>query len=500
MLASRGYGQLIRDDGPTTHHTKRGTPTMGGLVIVLASVLGYFLATLVTGNTPSASALLLLFLFVGLGTVGFLDDYIKISRQRSLGLRSRAKFIGQTFVALVFGWLALSPWLEDDREQTPAGHAISFIRDPQNFTLPMIVLVLFIWLLIAGASNAVNLTDGLDGLAAGASVMTFGAYTIVNIWQNNQWCGRRSAGPSATRCATRSTSRSSPPRSPAPASASCGGTPRRPRSSWATPARSPSAARSPGFAVLTRTEFLLVLLGGLFVIQTLSVILQVGFFKLTKGRRLFRMAPLHHHFEMLGLGGDHRRDPVLDDRRHLRGRRAGGLLRRVGRRSMRRCSTASAATSDWSGVRVVVAGFGVSGYAAADNLTFLGAQVTALDESEAGDRRERAALLESLGATIRLGAGATAELPDDVDLVVTSPGWSPAAPAAGAGRRARRPDLGRGRAGLAAARPGARRRPGWRSPAPTARPRPCRCSRRCCAPAGCARSPAATSGCRSSRR
>ena len=96
VLARHGYGQLIRDDGPTTHHTKRGTPTMGGLVIVLASVLAYFIATFVTGNTPSASALLLIFLFVGLGTVGFLDDYIKISRQRSLGLRSRAKFIGQT--------------------------------------------------------------------------------------------------------------------------------------------------------------------------------------------------------------------------------------------------------------------------------------------------------------------------------------------------------------------------------------------------------------------
>ena len=89
-----------------------------------------------------------------------------------------------------------------------------------------------------------------------------------------------------------------------------------------------------GFAVLTRTEFLLALLGGLFVIQTLSVILQVGFFKATKGKRLFRMAPLHHHFEMLGLGGDHRGDPVLADRGDLRRRRAGGLLRRVGRRRM----------------------------------------------------------------------------------------------------------------------------------------------------------------------
>jgi phospho-N-acetylmuramoyl-pentapeptide-transferase len=299
VLASHGYGQLIRDDGPTTHHTKRGTPTMGGLVIVLASVLAYFIATFATGNTPSASALLLIFLFVGLGTVGFLDDYIKISRQRSLGLRSRAKFIGQTFIALVFGGLAISPWLEDDRFRTPAGQAISFIREPRDLALPGIVLVLFIWVMIAGASNAVNLTDGLDGLAAGASVMTFGAYTIVNIWQNNQWCGRAS-GPKCYDV-----------RDPldlavvaAAITGACFGF------LWwnASPAKifmgdTGSLALGgalAGFAVLTRTEFLLALLGGLFVIQTLSVILQVGFFKLSKGRRLFRMAPLHHHFEMLG--------------------------------------------------------------------------------------------------------------------------------------------------------------------------------------------------------
>ncbi len=299
VLARRGYGQLIRDDGPTTHHTKRGTPTMGGLVIVLASVAAYFAATFVTGNTPSASALLLIGLFVGLGTVGFVDDYIKIVRQRSLGLRSGAKLIGQTVVAVAFGWLALSPWLEDDRGQSPAGHAISFIRDPRDFTLPAIVLILFIWLLIAGSSNAVNLTDGLDGLAAGASVMTFGAYTIVNIWQNNQWCGR-AAGPKCYEV-----------RDPldlavvaAAITGACFGF------LWwnASPAKifmgdTGSLALGgalAGFAVLTRTEFLLALLGGLFVLQTMSVILQVGFFKVTRGRRLFRMAPLHHHFEMLG--------------------------------------------------------------------------------------------------------------------------------------------------------------------------------------------------------
>ena len=299
VLSRYGYGQLIRDDGPTTHHTKRGTPTMGGLVIVLASVLAYFIATFATGNQPSASALLLIFLFMGLGAVGFIDDYIKIARQRSLGLRSRAKIIGQSVIALVFGFLAISPWLEDSRHRTPAGNAISFIREPQDLTLPSIVLVLFIWLLIAGSSNAVNLTDGLDGLAAGAAVMTFGAYTIVNIWQNNQWCGR-AAGPKCYDV-----------RDPldlaviaAAITGACFGF------LWwnASPAKifmgdTGSLALGgalAGLAVLTRTEFLLALLGGLFVLQTLSVILQVGFFKATKGRRLFRMAPLHHHFEMLG--------------------------------------------------------------------------------------------------------------------------------------------------------------------------------------------------------
>src|SRR4249920_3210561 len=104
LLVRKGYGQEIRDDGPTSHHTKRGTPTMGGVVIILATVVGYFGALLITQHAPSASALLLLFLFVGMGLVGFLDDYIKIAKQRSLGLRSKAKMIGQTVIALIFGW------------------------------------------------------------------------------------------------------------------------------------------------------------------------------------------------------------------------------------------------------------------------------------------------------------------------------------------------------------------------------------------------------------
>src|SRR3954447_20308721 len=299
-----GWGQQIRDDGPTSHHTKLGTPTMGGVVIILATLVGYFLAKLVTMSAPTASALLLLFLFVGLGAVGFLDDYIKIVKQRSLGLRSKAKMIGQTVVALVFGGLALSPWLKDENGLTPASDHISFIRDYEGFALPTIVVMALIWLIVTATSNGVNLTDGLDGLAAGASMMVFGAYMLVNIWQNNQSCASSSLDPeNVTLCYT--------VRDPldlavvaAALTGACFGF------LWwnASPAAifmgdTGSLALGgavAGLAILTRTELLFVLLGGLFVVETLSVILQVGFFKLTGGRRIFRIAPLHHHFEMVG--------------------------------------------------------------------------------------------------------------------------------------------------------------------------------------------------------
>lgn len=307
-----GYGQEIRDDGPATHHTKRGTPTMGGVVIILATVIGYFVAKLITVDTPSASALLLLFLFVGLGLVGFLDDYIKVAKQRSLGLNSRAKIGGQTLVAVVFGFLALSPWLEDENGRTPASAKVSFLREIEWLVLPTILAIVLIWLIVAGTSNAVNLADGLDGLATGASVMVFGAYTLVNIWQNNQSC---QFDPGAT-CYN--------VRDPldlaiiaAAITGACFGF------LWwnASPAAifmgdTGSLALGgalAGFAILTRTELLLIILGGLFVLITLSVMIQVSVFKVSRssglvrrvfgiqaGHRVFRMAPLQHHFEMLG--------------------------------------------------------------------------------------------------------------------------------------------------------------------------------------------------------
>jgi phospho-N-acetylmuramoyl-pentapeptide-transferase len=307
-----GYGQEIRSDGPTTHHTKRGTPTMGGLVIILASVVGYFAAKLITWNAPSASALLLLLLFVGIGLVGFLDDYIKVAKQRSLGLRGKAKLIGQGAIGLAFAVLALSPWLEDDRGRTPASEKVSFLREIDWLDLPMILAILLVVLIVTGTSNAVNLADGLDGLATGACVMVFGAYTLVNIWQNNQFC-QEDPGPLCYNV-----------RDPldlaviaAAITGACFGF------LWWN--ASPAAifmgdtgslglgAAMAGFAVLTRTELLLLVLGGLFVLITMSVIVQVGVFKasrasglfrsvfrVTPGHRVFRIAPLQHHFENLG--------------------------------------------------------------------------------------------------------------------------------------------------------------------------------------------------------
>ena len=307
-----GVGQPIRDDGPTTHHTKKGTPTMGGLIIMFSVVVGYFAAKIITRSEPSASALLLLFLFLGIGFVGFLDDYLKISRQNSIGLRSRAKIIGQTVMSVVFGALALWHGLADSRGNTPASTNLSFLRDIQWLALPTVLAIVLFWVIITGTSNAVNLADGLDGLATGASVMVFGAYTLVNIWQNNQSCA--TAG-GATCYEVRD------PLDLAVVSAAlmgaCFGF------LWWN--ASPAAifmgdtgslglgGALAGLAILTRTELLLLIIGGLFVVITLSVMIQVSFFKASRrfgfvrsvfrvgpGHRVFRIAPLQHHFEQLG--------------------------------------------------------------------------------------------------------------------------------------------------------------------------------------------------------
>ena len=299
VLIRKGYGQLIRDDGPTSHHTKRGTPTMGGIVIIAATVLAYALAHLITLRPVSASAMLVLFVFCGMGAVGFLDDFIKISKQRSLGLRSKAKLAGQAIVAVLF--CVGSFQFADERGITPASQFVSFLRDIDAFKLPLLLAIVWLMLLLAAASNGMNLTDGLDGLASGASVMVFGAYALINIWQYNQSCAYiRSAGPNCYEV-----------RDPydlavvaiAIAGACFGFL------WWNTqPAKifmGDTGSLSLGgamaaMAIYTRTELLLILVGGLFVMNTLSVILQVSWFKISKGKRLFPMAPLHHTFELRG--------------------------------------------------------------------------------------------------------------------------------------------------------------------------------------------------------
>jgi phospho-N-acetylmuramoyl-pentapeptide-transferase len=296
VLVGRGYGQLIRDDGPTSHHVKRGTPTMGGTVIVLAVIAGYLAAHLALQSPPSATGLLVLLLMTGMGAVGFVDDYIKISRQRSLGLRSAAKFSGQAMVAVVFAVLAVQ--FPDERGLTPASQAISFIRDTP-VVLPLALFVVWALLIVAGTANGVNLTDGLDGLATGATIATAGALMLIGLWQFNQSCAIN-PGPQCYEV-----------RNPldtalvaAALAAACVGF------LWwnAAPAKifmgdTGSLALGgalAGLAIVTRTELLLVLLGGLFVIITMSSILQIGYFKISGGKRIFRMAPLQHHFELKG--------------------------------------------------------------------------------------------------------------------------------------------------------------------------------------------------------
>jgi phospho-N-acetylmuramoyl-pentapeptide-transferase len=294
LFRRQGYGQEIREDGPSSHLMKRGTPTMGGTVIIVATLLGYFGAHLVTRNGFTASGLLVLMVMTGLGLVGFLDDYIKIRKQRSLGLTARTKFAGQAAVAIAFGLLAVR--FKNSSDQLPASTFISIVRDT-DISVSLIGFPLLAWMIIAATSNAVNLTDGLDGLAAGTSAMVFGAYVVISFWQFGNICtpGDLVAGCYWVRDPLDVALVS------AAAMGACFGF------LWwnASPAKifmgdTGSLALGGAFAsiaIVSRTELLLFVLGGLFVVETLSVILQVAFFKATR-KRVFNMAPIHHHFEL----------------------------------------------------------------------------------------------------------------------------------------------------------------------------------------------------------
>jgi phospho-N-acetylmuramoyl-pentapeptide-transferase len=275
-LVKHGYGQFIRDDGPTSHHTKRGTPTMGGAVIIGATVFAYVVAHVTTGRQVTVSAVLVLFLMTGLGLVGFLDDYLKISRQRSLGLGAGAKLAGQSAVAIAFAILALQ--FPNTSYRRPASTQISFIRDTKfdlafaGSALGLLLFVVWAQLMISGWSNGVNLTDGLDGLATGTSVMVFAAYVLIGTWQSNQNC----QVDATLKCYEVRDPRDLAVVAAAVMSACFGFL-------WwnASPAKifmgdTGSLALGgalAGLSITTHTELLLIILGGLFALITASVII-----------------------------------------------------------------------------------------------------------------------------------------------------------------------------------------------------------------------------------
>jgi phospho-N-acetylmuramoyl-pentapeptide-transferase len=293
----RGYGQLIRDDGPQAHLSKRGTPTMGGTAIILSAVIAYMVATFTVGGGLSAGGMLAIGAFAGMGAVGFLDDYIKLRYRRSLGLTSTAKFGGQALVAILFA-LGAQYVAETSTRLSVIGQT--------DFDIGAF-FVLWIFVVLAASSNAVNLTDGLDGLAAGTSAFIFSAYTFIAYWIFRHGQGEYEDGQLVDYQGIYSLEAWLHADAVAVAAAAAAGAAL--GFLWwnAPPAQifmGDTGSLAIGgmlaaLAVLTETELLLVVLAGLYVLETVSVIIQVASFRLT-GKRVFRMAPLHHHFELLG--------------------------------------------------------------------------------------------------------------------------------------------------------------------------------------------------------
>ncbi|HLU33808.1 MAG TPA: phospho-N-acetylmuramoyl-pentapeptide-transferase [Natronosporangium sp.] len=308
-------GQPIRTDGPQSHMPKQGTPTMGGVVFIVAVVAAYIAGHVslaayplperqIAQVGPSMTALVLLGLFVFCGALGFIDDFLKVRKRNSLGLNQRGKLLGQLVVGAVFGVIALN--FPSTAGETVASTTLSFIRDIDWLNVGKVGAVLVVIAVVISTTNAVNLTDGLDGLATGVSVMVLGAYGVIAFWQYRHWCADNAPGgynfSGDQYCYT--------VRDPleiamlaCAAAAACVGF------LWwnASPAKifmGDTGSMALGgliaaMALATRTVLLLLIIGGLLVVITMSVIIQIISFK-TTGRRVFRMSPLHHHFELAG--------------------------------------------------------------------------------------------------------------------------------------------------------------------------------------------------------
>lgn len=280
-------GQEIRDEGPESHQAKRGTPTMGGLLIILAVVV----PTLLWADLRNMYVWIAVVATILFGAIGFIDDYTKLARKRSLGLTAKRKFLLQILVAVFLGLFLL--WLSSE------GAFSTRLSLPFFKTVaPELgwVYVAFVALVLVGSSNAVNLTDGLDGLAIGSTLIAISAFTLLAYAAGNaivsDYLGIaniKGTGELTVLCG-------------AMVGASLGFLwfNSHPAEIFMGDVGSMALGGALGtIALLIKQEFLLVIVGGLFVLEAMSVILQVGSFKL-RGRRIFRMAPLHHHFELAG--------------------------------------------------------------------------------------------------------------------------------------------------------------------------------------------------------
>ncbi len=290
VLRRRDMGQHIRDDGPIVHPhiNKAGTPTMGGIAIVIGSLMGYFLSHFRTGFVFGRTALVIVIAMAGMAFVGLCDDYLGVIKKRNLGLRKRGKFIGQIFVAFLFAILAT--------KYVHVTTALSFAR-PFGSPLPEWVFILIIVVVVIAASNALNITDGLDGLAAGSATVVFSAYTVICFWQfrHSDYYSNGAAGFANNSLDVAVLA--------AAITGACAGF------LWwnAAPAQIfmgdvgslALGGAMAACAVVTKTELLLVVIGGIYVIETLSVIAQIISYRGFK-KRVLKMAPLHHHFEVLG--------------------------------------------------------------------------------------------------------------------------------------------------------------------------------------------------------
>ncbi len=289
-----GWGQRIREDGPHTHFEKMGTPTMGGIVVLVGLILSY-LATRITSGGFRAGGLALVLAALGFGIVGFADDFMKVRRRRSLGLTKSQKFVATAVVSVAFGLI-----VKAYGDSTGTVTNVTFVRDT-GLRLGLFFL-LWCFLVLTASSHSVNLTDGLDGLAAGSSTLVLSAYVFIAFWQFRHPCGGEGVSDLGCYAVDQLAMLDVAVVAAGMMGAVVGFL-------WwnAAPARifmGDTGSLAIGgllgaLAITTNTALLLVILGGLFVIETMSVILQVISFR-GFGRRIFRMSPIHHHFELAG--------------------------------------------------------------------------------------------------------------------------------------------------------------------------------------------------------